>query len=642
MRIHLNFNQITLCSLFLLVIMAGCGGKQAPSVDQGTATPEATPTVELTTEPLVVCLGEAPDTLYPYGNPNSSAQLIIQAVYDSPVDVYSYGYLAGILTQLPSLTDGSAQLQAVYVQPGQTVLASDGQPRPLAPGVLLRPAGCRSEDCSVVYDGSPLQMDQLSATFQLRDGLAWADGTPLTAQDSVYAFQVNSDPGTPASKYETSRTAGYQALDDKRVQWTGVPGFLDPGYQSNFWTPLPQHQVGGGNPAQLATTDILAKTPMGYGPFIVVEWGSSQITLHKNPIYSPAPKMDQLIFKVVGTDGAANLQRIQNGECHVLDEKASEGIDAATLMSLQNEGKIRAAWADSGAWEALYIGIRPYSYDQEGYRQVSGDRPAFFGDPRTRQAIALCLDRQGLLQSLSLSPSALMNTYLPSSHPLYNASAAVYGYDPNAASNLLGETGWSAYSSGPRTAISVAEITGNVPFEISYYHLNDATSTRVAQALAANLNNCGIQVTLFPLSAEQLYATGEGAPVFGRNFDLAQFSWQTSLQPPCSLFLSQQVPGEDLTLYPYNWGGANISGWQNADYDAACQTALGALPGEAAYAQGYQQAQAIFAEQLPAIPLFVHQQAVVARPDLCGLDYNATTGLLWNVEKLAYGQYCGE
>jgi hypothetical protein len=40
------------------------------------------------------------------------------------------------------------------------------------------------------------------------------------------------------------------------------------------------------------------------------------------------------------------------------------------------------------------------------------------------------------------------------------------------------------------------------------------------------------------------------------------------------------------------------------------------------------------------IPLFTHQDIVVARPDTCGLDFDSTAGFLWNVENLGYGGLC--
>ena len=167
--------------LALLLLSAACSQNTAPDAEL-TVIPEASPTAEILKEPLVVCLGEAPSTLYPYGDLNASAETILPTLYDNPVDLLSYQYQAGILTGLPSLSDGSAQILVVEVQPDVTILAADGQTRPLKPGVRLRPAGCRSDNCAQVYTGEPIQMEQLTVTFQMRNDLAWADGTPADGQ----------------------------------------------------------------------------------------------------------------------------------------------------------------------------------------------------------------------------------------------------------------------------------------------------------------------------------------------------------------------------------------------------------------------------------------------------------------------------
>jgi peptide/nickel transport system substrate-binding protein len=438
------------------------------------------------------------------------------------------------------------------------------------------------------------------------------------------------------------RTASYQAIDQGTAVWTGIPGYLDAEYQNNFWTPLPKHNLDGASPADFVSAENAARLPLGYGPYTTAEWNDSEIKLVKNPYYNPAPKMDALIFKAVGSDGQANLQKIQSGECDLISPQALGSLSEESLLGLEADGGAQLAWADGHGWEALHIGIRPYSYDIDGYKQVSGDRPSYFGDVRTRQAIALCLDRQSMVQNLAFGQPAVMNTYLPPTHPLYNPQSAAYAYDPAAANQLFVEAGWSEYTGGPRRNIAVADIFGGIPFEVTYLYEDNPSSAAIAQSLAQNLSDCGITPELIPLSAEELFATGADAPVFGRDFDLVQFSWQTAAQPPCHLYLSEAIPGEDTAEFLYGWGGWNLTGWQNAEYDAACQAARGALPGESGYVENHMLAQSIFANELPVIPLFTHQQVIAARSDLCGLAFDSTAGLLWNVENLAYGEYCAE
>ena len=152
----------------------------------------------------------------------------LAAVYDGPIDTNGYAYQPVILEKLPSLTDGDAQLVPVSVYVGDEVVDADNVPVTLAPGVRVRPAGCRSADCAIVYDGTAeIQMDQMVVNFRLRPGLTWSDGVPLTAYDSVYAYLLAANPHLPGSKYLTDRTRAYEATDELTVQWWGKPGYIE-------------------------------------------------------------------------------------------------------------------------------------------------------------------------------------------------------------------------------------------------------------------------------------------------------------------------------------------------------------------------------------------------------------------------------
>ncbi len=89
-----------------------------------------------------------------------------------------------------------------------------------------------------------------------------------------------------------------------------------------------------------------------------------------------------------------------------------------------------------------------------------------------------------------------------------------------------------------------------------------------------------------------------------------------------------------------NWVGTNVTGYQNADYDTACHNARLALPGEKSYNDDYQQVQAIFAAELPAIPLYYRLKVAAARADVCHFDLDPTANPLWNVEAFDKGQDC--
>ncbi|TES91716.1 MAG: hypothetical protein E3J88_02055 [Anaerolineales bacterium] len=632
--------------LIIFTLMAACnvtGPTQSTKATGSTPTPGPTPTPKPIPNPLVVCLGEEPNTLYPYGKPNKAARQVLQAIYDGPIDHRSYTFQSVILDELPTLGNGNALLQTVEVVPGQTVLDHTGKVTELDFGTFVRPSGCSSSDCAVAYDGSQLIMDQIVVLFNLRPGLEWADGTPLTAADSVFAYNLHAGPYSLNSKFKVERTLSYEAVTSSQTLWTGIPGFIDQDYQDSFWLPAPQHLWGELSPEELLTAEISSKTPPGYGPFEVVSWEEGQITLRKNANYFRSneglPLVDPLIFKFVGQDEAANLDLLLSGECDILDDSASQGMDLGDILNLQNEGHVFASWVNGNAWELINFGIQHQSYD-DGYSMWAADRANFFGDERTRRAVAMCIDRETIVEEITIGLSDVMSTFIPPDHPLSNPDVSNYPFAPDAASSLLEEVGWLMRGDGIREARGVSDVLKGTLFSINYYHLDHPVSETIAQLAAQGLTECGIKVNLVSLPAEELYATGPEAIVFGRQFDLAQFSWQASDEPPCNLYLSEAIPGENLDTFPFSWGGWNLTGWGNDKYDSACMSARGSAPGAEGYLQSHYLAQEIFAEQLPIIPLFTYQNIVLARPDICGLEFDPTDGFSWNLENLGYGQLC--
>ncbi len=74
-----------------------------PQTAAPTPLPTATPVPERT---LVICLGQEPDSLYPYGSRTEVAQSVLQAVYDGPFDPVSFDFQPVILEKTPNLADG--------------------------------------------------------------------------------------------------------------------------------------------------------------------------------------------------------------------------------------------------------------------------------------------------------------------------------------------------------------------------------------------------------------------------------------------------------------------------------------------------------------------------------------------------------
>jgi peptide/nickel transport system substrate-binding protein len=619
--------SLKLALLFAVILLTACGIAEPA----GTATPAPTATPAGPTT-LNICSSEEPSSLYLYADNSEAARAIRQAIYDGPFDKQGYEPVAVILENVPALDTAGAVLQAVTVTEGTLIVDADDVVRPLRAGVRVRPAGCKDGNCVVEYTGGEMQMDQLVVTFTLKSGLTWSDGTPLTASDSVYSFELNADAATPGDKTRVQRTASYTASDDRTSVWTGLPGYRDPGYRTNFWTPLPRHAWSATAAADLSASPMATQTPLGWGPYVINQWlPGDRITLTRNANYWRAdeslPQFNELNFIFVA-DPAASLS---SGECDLALPSDASAAD------LQAAGA-QVYYAPAGSWQHLELGIKPLTYD-DGLN-VFVDRADYFGDVRMRQALAMCIDRAALVAQFAMGQGAVPNAYLPPEHPLSNSGANSYSFDPAAANAIFDELGWLTSADGVRVNQFYIGAMQGVPLSLNLQVADDEESLAIATLLQQSMDDCGVAVNILSASAEQAFASGPSGAVFGRAFDLAAFAWPFTEQSACSLYLSDAVPGPDLSSYAYGWGGWNISGFQSGDYDAACQAAMISLPGEPGYGDAEHQAQAFYAEQLPSIPLFVPYELAAARVDFCGFSLEAGSSLLQAIENYGYAEWC--
>ena len=615
-----------------------------------TATPE--PVVEEPAAPrtLVICMGQEPETLYVYGGSMLAQSSVLEAVFDGPIDNRSFDYQAVIIEKIPSLSDGDAVIQAVDAAAGDTIVDAGGGPVTLEEGIVYRPSGCSSADCEATYaaDSGTVILDQMVVTFKFLNGLMWSDGTALTAHDSVYSHNLNADPDTPSGKFVIDRTASYEALDDLTIQWTGMGGYIDSTYFTNVWTPYPEHIWGQFTAAELIEAEESSQRPTGWGPYVIEEWlVGDNIRMTKNANYYRAdeglPAFDTVVYRFVGENSNANIAKILSGECDIADQTSHLDDQSELLLELQVSGQVNATFVTGTVWEHADFGIVPVSYD-DGWQ--AGDRPDFFGDVRTRQAIAMCMDRQAVVDTVMFGQSVVLDTYLPPQHPLFNGDVTSYAYDTAAGSALLEEAGWvdaDGDVATPRTyAGDNPQIPADTPLEFNYWTTNATQRQQATQVLAQTLAECGIQANLEYWSPGEYFADGPDGPLFGRRFDIGQFAWLTGVEPPCDLWLSEAIPGEDTEVFPFGWGGWNNSGWASPEFDATCNAAIQSLPGQASYDENHLAAQQIFSDGLPVVPLYLRLKLAGTRPDMCNFIMDPTANSeMWNIEEFNYGEGCG-
>ena len=636
--------------LIASTMIAGCTG--TPSLTPTIQGPEIIPTV--TTIPptptaipknLTVCVGQEPSSLFVYsGSYSQSMWSILEAVYDGPVDYLNYQYVPVILEKLPDLAVGDASLLPIEVKEGMDIVDADGNLMTLQKGIKYIPSGCTANDCVLEYDGkTPVQMDQLVVRYQIKPGIKWSDGTPLTAKDSVYSYELASSPAIPANKGVIRKTASYTAVDDFIVEWKGLPGYLDQQYATRFWLPLPEHIMAAKDPSSMLTDPEIVEKPIGWGPFVITEWiRGDHISFKKNTNYFRSaeglPLVDILTVRFLGVDPEQSLTALINGECDVLDQSTMLDSQLIAMQELTSAGKIKAVIGLSPFIEQLVLNLKPASYD-DGYNVAKGDRPDVLGDKLVRQALLKCINREAINQALLGGASVIPISYLPSGDPINDPEGTSTTYDPDAGTALLEQAGWRDHDqdpSTPRIAFTVRNVYAGAILELDYVTTNAGLRKAVSEMVAADLQMCGFKVNLTYLPPEKLFGAGPDAPIFGRQFDLAQFYWDTGSAAICSLYETNQVPATSN-----NWIGSNITGYSSPEYDLACQNARRSLPGQPEFTSAQYAPQKLFNSDIPAIPLYQVIKMGAARMDMCGFGMDPTTRSdLWNIEVLDYGEGC--
>ncbi len=627
---------------------ANTSGDTAADTAEPTPLPVPTPTAVPTSTPtpippktLTICQAEEPNTLFIYGSPSRGARNVLEAIYDGPIDTRTYQSQPVILEKLPSLADGDAALKPVMVTDGDTVVEASGLTTVLRPGVSVLDA----DGQETTFKSDVVTMTQMVVTFTLRADITWADGQPLTANDSRYAFELaQAFEGVPLRlRALVDQTYSYEVVDEHTVVWTSIPGYRDTFsfqgfhvqnfYSMNFFQPLPRHVWGTTDARQLLETEVAHRYPLGWGAFIIREWvDGDHITLVRNPNYFRAseglPYLDEVTVRFVPNLRQA-LRELGAGTCDiiaqdVIEQEAMRTGTLAPLLEAAQQGAVQLVQAPSTEWEHLDFSVERAEWVR---------RPPFFSDARMRQAVAMCVHRDRIAgEAIPYGKPAVSDSYVATDHPLYAGSRLIeHDYNPTAALALLDEIGWrDEDGDGVREAHSVPGIGSGTPLSLTLLTNGDHLAhERTARILVENMAACGINLTVEYMPANEFFADGPDGPVFGRQFDLALFSWLNDLDAPCWLYLTSAIPSVENW-----WATSNNPGYSSADYDKACGSALDSFPGTGAYVSFHKAAQRIFSRDLPVLPLYFVPKLVAVRPGVSGLTLDPTQHLeFWAIEE---------
>ncbi len=591
------FTQILRAASIILcvgLLLAAC------EVEGGVSRTEAppTPTPELFTSATAQAAAQAarddtwaiglldePKSLYPYPDSISTQRIaapLIELLFPSPVLSLNYGYTStGVLERIPTIENGDAEVRKVEV--------------------FLDPTGIVTTTQTEVIT----QVDQLVVTFRWNKNLRWSDGQPVTADDSVFAYELakQSPPGEDA-RARLGRTTTYEKVDDHTTRAILQPDIIEPTYFLNYWTPLPRHLLQGVAPNE-APTSSFAYAPVGYGPYTIEQRAPRQISMVRNQHYfGAAPAASRLIVYVDSID----LLRdgISKG---TLDVVASDRVPLDQFAQLDQFDKQTAQviYQTNPIWTHIDFNLDV----------------AALKDYRLRRAITHGTNRQAMVDALFKGHSPVLESWVlpgqPEAAPL--DQIARYPYDPEQARALLDEAGYVAGEDGIRVSPDGLTLT----FQLmtvenpSYPILQEA-----ARKFQEDMQAIGIEIEVATLPAGQLFAPD--GPLFQRQFEMVLFAWIAGADPGgLPLWSCNAVPSEQN-----GYSGDNFAGWCFRDANRAIRMAVTSLDPDERKA-AYLTQQQKWTQEVPVVPLFQRLSVTLVRSRVQGVTPDPLAPITWNV-----------
>ena len=262
-----------------------------------------------------------------------------------------------------------------------------------------------ADRCALVYDrlfridNSYMPQPQLATswnynetadvwTIKLRQGVKFQNGKDFTAKDVVYTYKRLLDPsvGSAAlSALSAIKAEGIEAIDDYTVKFTLPAPIVDlPLIISTRHTYIVPDGSNG---------DDLRLHGIGTGPFKQAEFvpGDLNSKFVKNEDYwEPGlPKVDAIELLTI-SEGTARNSALQSGDLDISLE-----VELAGLSSIENDPNIKIISAKT-----------PYVINMA----VWCDTPPF-DDNRVREAMKYCMDRDTIIETVTLGHATVANDH---------------------------------------------------------------------------------------------------------------------------------------------------------------------------------------------------------------------------------------
>jgi peptide/nickel transport system substrate-binding protein len=465
---------------------------------------------------------------------------------------------------------------------------------------------------------------RMETVWRLRPNLTWHDGTPLTAQDFVFAWRVYSAGlgvflPTPQDIIEDVAAVDPQTLS---IRWATMYPDANAVVLEQL-DPLPRHLL-------LADFEALREGPqnrdaflrrtfwtteyVGAGPFRLSRWDAG-VQLQGEAFDGHAlgrVKIDRVIVRIMPDDSAV-AAAVLSGQVHFTVDHALR-IEQALVLKRE--------WASSGGGVVIYTP----AYTHVVAVQLRPDflRVPALRDLRVRRALASTFDKQSLVDSLFDGEGRLAETFIGPEHAFFaqiDPSVTKYPYDPTRAEELMVTAGFRRGADG----VFVKE--NGEQFAPAFWTTPSAQAERLQSTLVTEWRRNGYDVHPQIIPQEkardnQLRSTFPGLLAYGVS---------PNVLDAFESFTIAQI-GE-----PENrWSGQNRGGWNNPQYDRLIDTLHTTVEREQRIAQLGELAHTL-SEELPVYPLLLSLGAITHVASLTGPEPGVREATdYWNIQNWTF------
>jgi peptide/nickel transport system substrate-binding protein len=442
-------------------------------------------------------------------------------------------------------------------------------------------------------DGKP----GVALTYTIRPDVFWADGTPVTSRDVEFAWRVGSHPQSGVSNAEMYRRITSVDVKDQRTFTLHVDRLTFDYNALNDFHVLPAHVE---EPRFLAAPadyrnrtayDQDSANPGLYnGPYRVTEVvQGSHIALEPNTFWKGAkPHFKRILVRTVENTAALEANLLSGG-VDMIPGELGLPLDQAIAFTKKNDPRFTITFKPGLVYEHVDANL---------------SNP-ILADVRVRQALMWAADREAISKQLFAGKQPVAHSSVNPLDGVHAADVPKYTYDPAKAAKLLDQAGWTLSGTVRRNAkgepliLELGTTAGNRSREL------------VAQVLQAQWRKVGIDLRIRTEPPRVFF----GQTMTQRRFpNLAMYAWYSAPESvPRSTLHSDQIPSQANA-----WAGQNYPGYANPKMDALLD-AIEVELDRGKRTQLWSQLQHLYAQDLPALPLFFRADTFILPKGLKGV-----------------------